>query len=144
MDETGERIRPNTGYPHSDPCILHWNPVLDALHFDDRQQNAHMVPSCVCCQLGCPSLVSNATRNIFSGTVHPMDRQIRALSWKLAVALARCTGRGPGSGTLDDLAVDRISAARVQLWHSHNFPVAFARWWRERRRQTGSEPAPYS
>jgi hypothetical protein len=108
-----ERTHPNMGYSPSGPRILRWGLVLDALHFDDRQQNAHVVPSCVCRRLGCPSLVPNAMGNIFSGTIYPMGRQIRALSWNIPVALAGSAGRDPRSGTRDDLAADTIPAARV-------------------------------
>jgi hypothetical protein len=108
-----ERTRPNMGYSRFGPCILRWGLVLDTLHFDDRQQNAHVVPSCVCRRLGCPSLVLNAMGSIFSGTVYPMGRQIRALSWNILVALAGSTGRDPRSGTRDNLATNPIPAACV-------------------------------
>jgi hypothetical protein len=58
-------------------------------------------------------LVAVAMGNMFSGTVYPMGRRIRALSWNIPVALAGSAGRDPRSGTRRDLSADTIPAARV-------------------------------
>ena len=92
------QLHPHVGHRDPGRRFLHRRMGVDDIYSHRVQQDPHLALASLCSRLRCTAMVPDVVGNVVLGAVYSLGWCRRALSWNVALAMARRLRRDPRSG----------------------------------------------